>query len=122
MGDTVGADAFVGQRLYLFPAMEEGEDGEAEAALMGMEALLEAAQEAAEVNAAMEQSLQGVAWVLYFHRPEDAGGPAAGRKIQLQLDALVNRWRRAANGGGRALRSSRLPACVFGGGRDIDTT
>jgi len=86
--DTVRVDAFAGQRLYLFPAMEEGEDGEAEAALMGMEALLEAAQEAAEVNAAMEQSLQGVTWVLYFHRPEDAGGPAAGRKIQLQLDAL----------------------------------
>lgn len=45
-------------------------------------------QEQFEINAALEASLSGVTYEVHFHRPESAGGAAAGRRVQLAVEPL----------------------------------
>lgn len=84
------------QRVHLFPAPNPMEDmfldgGQADVDGMaaGLEALLGAAQESMQVNAAIEESLRGVMYKVTFYRPEDSGGRAAGRSVALEVDALA---------------------------------
>lgn len=81
------------QRVYLLPAPEASADAQEyladeQAQLAGMEAFLGAAQEAMEMNAALEESMRGVTYNVHFYRPEDSGGAAAGKSVALSLDAL----------------------------------
>jgi len=48
-----------------------------------------AVAEAAEVDAALVQSLEGVTYNVTFERPRDAGGAAAGKSARLALDPLA---------------------------------
>lgn len=79
-GSRVSA-ALQGQRIYLQPAFAE--DMEQLAA-----GFFAAAQENMEMSAAVVESLQGVSYKVHFHRPETAGGQAAGKRVTLTLDAL----------------------------------
>jgi len=99
------AETLEGKKVYLDPApsgtmeaamdplfggLMPGGSPDEEAAFAGMaEALMGAAQEAQEVDQALMESLQGVTYKVNFERPSDVGGCAAGKKVQLDLDALA---------------------------------
>jgi len=84
--DTVKAETLEGKRVYMNPSREAlaGEE-----AIAGMaEMMMGAVQEMVQMDAAMVESLQGVMYKVWFERPADAGGVAAGKRIQLELDPL----------------------------------
>lgn len=99
--DAMPVERFATDKIYLFPseaalsgALEDEDDmpiGEdATNAMAAMtEGILAAAQEQMEVSAALEESLRGVTYRVIFHRPEAAGGAAAGKRVTLTLDALA---------------------------------
>jgi len=84
--DSLNVESFHGRRVYLLPEelpMEQQEEMAAAALVMG------GLRESMETAAAVEESLQGVQYKVYFERPADAGGKAAGRKVLITLDALT---------------------------------
>jgi len=107
--DTLPIDGFAKQKIYLFPSPDaierlalngqrrvvEGEvdfqfaGGAGQAPIAVTQGTPLADQENAELNTALEESLRGVTYQVNFHRPESAGGAAAGRRLCLAIDALA---------------------------------
>jgi len=93
--EEMQVEALAGKRLYLNPAVSEmlgglGLPAEAGRALEGMaEAFMGAAREAQQTEEALRESLEGVTYKVTFERPQNSGGSAAGKKVQLDLDALA---------------------------------
>jgi len=106
LDDDASTETLAGKRVYMNPVpMEEmlglgaalgglggpggpPMDEEAQAAMAEM--LMGTLQEAAEADQAVLESLQGVTYKVTFQRPQEAGGRAAGREVQLELDALAS--------------------------------
>lgn len=95
LDDDSEVEALAGKRVYMNPApisdMLGGLAGlaggpEAQAAL---EAFMGVAREANETDQALLESLQGVTYKVTFERPQEAGGAAAGKRVQLEIDALA---------------------------------
>mmetsp|Transcript_41440 Transcript_41440/g.119368 ORF Transcript_41440/g.119368 Transcript_41440/m.119368 type:complete len:253 (+) Transcript_41440:56-814(+) len=88
LDDAEKVEPLCGKRLYLNPAASGAvvdEEGLNDMAAMMMGAVAEAAQ----VDAALVQSLEGVTYNVTFERPQAAGGAAAGKKARLTLDPLA---------------------------------
>mmetsp|Transcript_79272 Transcript_79272/g.183963 ORF Transcript_79272/g.183963 Transcript_79272/m.183963 type:complete len:236 (+) Transcript_79272:45-752(+) len=81
--DALPLSSLSGQRLHLLPAGPSAEEEEVIAGVLGD------AQHRMEMSMALEQSLQGVTYLVNFERPADSGGSAAGKTISLALDALA---------------------------------
>lgn len=101
ISDDAEVEQFANKKIYLNPSIPAemvgdgadlpilipGEDEGVQAAMA--ESLLGEMEDAAQANQAIMESLQGVTYNVNFERPQDAGGEAAGKKVQLILEALA---------------------------------